>query len=446
MKILWLTNFILPDMAEALGLPGTNKEGWVVGMSRALKAHSKENGIELAIVAPVSSKFEQGAIGIYDGVKLYGFHEFQSPEFYDSGAERILFAIAEDFKPDVIHIFGTEYPHTRAMVEGIRKYGNDENGLTVDRILIGIQGVMMECAEHYLDGIPGKVRKTKTFRDIVRRDTMFGQYEKFKMRAVNELAALQYVGHVTGRTPFDENFCKNNAFMAKYHFMNETLRSDFYEGGYDESKANPHEIFVCQGDYPLKGLHFVIQALPKIIEKYPDTKVYVAGDSITREAKNMSFVAGLKERLKLPAYGKYLRKLMRDVSLQTGKECPIEFVGRISSDEIKKRYLSAGLYIIPSTVENSSNSLGEAMLLGLPCIAANVGGLPGIMKNEEEGLLYEAGNPDALFASVDRIWSDEALRHRLMKNARERALADHNPEMNYNRLIEIYTEIDSERN
>jgi len=445
MRVLWLTNFILPDMAQSLGLPGTNKEGWVVGMSRALKSHSAENGIELAVAAPVSAKFEQGAIGIYEGVKLYGFHEFLSPEFYDEGAENVLFAIAKDFQPDIIHIFGTEYPHTRAMVEGIRKYGNEENGLSTDKILIGIQGVMTECAEHYLDGIPEKVRKTKTFRDIVRHDTMYGQYEKFKMRAVNELAALQYVGHVTGRTPFDEKFCKNNAFVAKYHFMNETLRSDFYEGGYDENRANPHEIFVCQGDYPLKGLHFVIRALPKILEKYPDTKVYVAGDTITRDGKNMSFVSSLKEKLKLPAYGKYLRQLIDEVSTITGKECPIEFVGRISSEAIKERYLSAGLYIIPSTVENSSNSLGEAMILGLPCIAANVGGLPGIMKDGEEGLLYPAGDVDALSEAVDKIWSNEDLKHRLMRNARERALTDHNPEMNYKRLLEIYNEIGQER-
>ena len=434
MRVLWLTNFILPYMAESLGLKASVKEGWVVGMSEAIKKRRSENDIELAVASPVPASFEEGAVGIFEDVKFYGFHELQPSHIYDPSKERVMFKIAEDFKPDVIHIFGTEFPHTRAMVEGIYKYGNEENALSCSRILIGLQGVMYEITEHYTDGLPKDVIKGKTFRDIIKRDGISDQVMKCKLRTVNELAALQYVGHVTGRTPFDENYAKKNAFLAKYHFMNETLRPGFYEGRYDPDKAFPHEIFVSQGDYPLKGMHFLLKALPGILEKYPDTRVYVAGDSITREGS-------FKERLKLPMYGKYLLSLEKEVERKTGKPCPVEFVGRLSFEDMKKRYLSAGLYICCSSVENSPNSLGEAMLLGVPAIASRVGGIPGIMEDRVEGLLFDPMDPDDIVRTVDEIWSNESLRRTLTENARKRALKDHDPEANYLRLMEIYKEI-----
>lgn len=438
MRVLWLTNFILPEFCEKLGMAPSVKEGWVVGMAGALRAHKEENGIELAIAANVPDEIPQGYVTSVDDVRLYGFHELKKAHIYEDRLEHVLFSIAEDFKPDVIHIFGTEFPHTRAMAEGIRKYGNDENGLSTEKILVGIQGVMLECTEHYLDGVPKNIAKKRTFRDFVKADGMLDQVSKFKLRTVNELEALKYVGHVTGRTPFDEKFTKENAFLAKYHFMNETLRRDYYDGGYDPAAANPHEIFVCQGDYPLKGMHFVIRALKLLLPKYPDIKVYVAGDSITREGS-------FKEKIKLPQYGKYLLMLEKEVEEETGMKCPVEFVGRISVEEMKKRYLSAGLFLCPSTVENSPNSLGEAMLLGVPCVAARVGGIPGIMEDGKEGLLYEGGNVEELADCVDKMFSDEMLRGLLTENARARALRDHDPETNYRRLLEIYEEIFSDK-
>lgn len=62
--------------------------------------------------------------------------------------------------------------------------------------------------------------------------------------------------------------------------MNETLRPEFYEGRWDLNGVEPHSIFISQGDYPLKGFHFVLQAMPKILKEYPDAKLYVAGKSI----------------------------------------------------------------------------------------------------------------------------------------------------------------------
>ena len=91
MKVLWLTNFILPSIAEKLELPASVKEGWVVGMSEALKARKSENDIELAIASPVPANIEEGAVGIFEGVRFYGFHELQPCHIYDPGKEKVFF-------------------------------------------------------------------------------------------------------------------------------------------------------------------------------------------------------------------------------------------------------------------------------------------------------------------------------------------------------------------
>ena len=55
---------------------------------------------------------------------------------------------------------------------------------------------------------------------------------------------------------------------------------------------------------------------------------------------------------------------------------------------MKERYLKSGLFVCCSAIENSPNSLGEAMLLGLPCVTADVGGIKSIFDADKDGIMY----------------------------------------------------------
>ena len=81
------------------------------------------------------------------------------------------------------------------------------------------------------------------------------------------------------------------------------------------------------------------------------------------------------------------------------------------------------------------------MILGVPCVAAEVGGIPGIFKKEADGLCFEHGDYKGLAECVDRIWSDEALALSFSEKASMHAHITHNPDLNYKRLLEIYSEI-----
>ena len=264
---------------------------------------------------------------------------------------------------------------------------------------------------------------------ILKQDSIFEQYKKFVKRGANEVEALKRTEHVTGRTKWDKQSVKEVS-TAKYHFMNETLRNSFYEGNWEMEKCEKHSIFMSQGDYPLKGLHFVLQAMPQIVEKFPDTRLYIAGNNLTKSDS-------LKDIIKISGYGKYLKKLICKNNLQD----KVHFLGRLSAGEMKERFLQSNLYICASVLENSPNSLGEAMLLGVPCIASETGGIPSVFEKDVDGLLFEPGNVEDLAEKIVYLFSGPDKMCEYAVHAKEHAKVTHNPDENYRRLLEIYREI-----
>ena len=152
--------------------------------------------------------------------RCYGFVEnLDTPEIYDATLEARFRSILQDFEPDIVHIFGTEFPHTLACV---RMFGRPE------RTLVSMQGLCGCIAEEYMADLPMKVQRQVTLRDRIRQDSLRQQQKKFKKRGEHEKEALGMTGHVAGRTDFDRMQAAKLNPSAKYHYLNETLRSIFY--------------------------------------------------------------------------------------------------------------------------------------------------------------------------------------------------------------------------
>lgn len=420
MKVLWLCNIVLPVIAKEIGVEESNKEGWLSGISEALLAE-KENKITLGICFP-TAKEQDGINGTVQGISYYGFQEdVLHPENYDVGLEERLKYIVEQFQPDIVHIFGTEFPHTLAMAKIFDRR---------ERLLISVQGICGECAKRYTLGIPDKICRRFTFRDFLKRDNILQQQEKFVMRGLNEKAAFLLAGHVAGRTAWDRDILKRQAKWAKYHLWKETLRGNFYKEEWKYENCEKHTIFMSQGNYPIKGLHLALEALPEIVEKYPDTKLLVAGDKITA-------YASLKEKIKIGGYGKYVLELIH----KNGLEENVVFLGKLDAEEMCRQFLSSHVFLSASVLENSPNSVGEAMLLGVPVVSSRVGGVESLLEDKKEGLLYEAEDTKQLADNILQLLGDEVLAERVSEAARKRAKITHDPQTNYRRLLEIYNEI-----
>lgn len=417
---------MLPAYAVAHDLPYSVREGWLTGCLNRIKESKKDDEkITLAVCFPAEGNIATSSEEI-DGITYYGFKEDLShPEVYDGTVENRFHVILDDFKPDVVHIFGTEFPHTLAM---IRAFGNP------DRVLLGIQGICSVIAREYMADIPEEVQKTVTLRDRLKDDSIMQQQEKYKIRGEHEREAIMLAGNITGRTNFDKSETAAINPDARYYHMNETMRPCFYMGKWSEKKAEPHRIFLSQGDYPLKGFHFVLNAMPRLLEKYPDAHLYVAGNNIIGrgESKYPYF-------MRASAYGKYVKSLISKGHLKK----KITMVGMLNDQEMKEQFLKCSVFVCPSVIENSPNSLGEAMLLGVPIAASRTGGIPDMVSENKDGVLFEKGNVDDIVRAILQIWDEPVIAAVYGDNASAHARITHNADANFKRLIEIYKDIDS---
>lgn len=418
MKILWLCNMMLPVIAKELGLPFSSREGWLTGTYEQF-VREENRQWELGICFPISKNDREFSFSI-GAVKCYGFREnLNMPQCYHKEVEISLKKILEDFQPDVVHIFGTEFPHTLAMIRAWER---------PSQILLGIQGLCYKIAEVYTQGIPPQVIQHATFRDLVKRDSLRDQQRKFRLRGENEKEAIRQVTHIAGRTRFDREEVLGIHPEAVYHSLNETMRGSFYTGRWERKTAEPYSIFLSQGDYPIKGFHYMLQAMPKILEKHPKAHLYVAGNPI--------FGGKITETIKLSSYGKYLKSLIRQHHL----EHQVTLLGKLEEAAMKAQFLKSSVFVCPSVLENSPNALGEAMLLGVPVVAAATGGIPDLVTDGKEGLLYPAGNIAALADAIEKAWNPEGSLS-LSGAAALRAAGTHNRHTNYERLMEVYHEI-----
>ncbi len=426
MKVLWVCNIMLPTIARQLGISYSNREGWLSGLLERVVQEQGWNHIELGIAFPVEEDMRDFhrnmQLGENTTCHCYGFVEkLDTPEHYDTELEGQFQKILDDFAPDILHVFGTEFPHTLACV---KVYGRPE------RTLIGMQGLCGAIAEEYMADLPMKVQRQVTLRDRIRKDSIRQQQKKFRKRGEHEKEALLLTGHIAGRTDFDRTQTAKINPEAQYHYLNETLRGIFYHDRWKRNACRQYSIFLCQGDYPLKGFHYLLRALPRVLEQFPETHVYVAGNNIIESGS-------FRDRMKLSAYGKYLRKLIKENHLKNH----VTMLGRLSAEEMKAQYLQSHLFVMPSALENSPNSLGEAMLLGVPCVAADVGGIHNLLTDGGDGMLYPAGDVEALADRIMEIFTKEAIVERFSDNARKHARVNHDAEQNYYRLIHIYREI-----
>ena len=81
------------------------------------------------------------------------------------------------------------------------------------------------------------------------------------------------------------------------------------------------------------------------------------------------------------------------------------------------------------------------MLLGVPCVCTNAGGIPSLADDGKEVLMSEPGDANALCENIEKIFEDESLVKTLSENSMARAGVTHDRENNYKDAVRIYKQI-----
>lgn len=144
-----------------------------------------------------------------------------------------------------------------------------------------------------------------------------------------------------------------------------------------------------------KGIKYLINAVPSVKKKYPNTKFVIIGDGPSR--KN---------------YEHLIKKL--------DLENHVHLTGR--QKEIPKLLKSSNIFVLPSIREGFGMVNLEAMITPLPIIATKVGGIPEVVKNEETGILVDPGNSIALIAALFKLIPSPELREKYAAAGHKRVL------------------------
>jgi glycosyltransferase involved in cell wall biosynthesis len=126
-------------------------------------------------------------------------------------------------------------------------------------------------------------------------------------------------------------------------------------------------------------------------------------------------------------------------SLRTRPWC--RFAGFADRAALRLAYAAASLVVLTSLEDNCPMVVLEAMAAGVPVAAANVGGVPELVTNEVDGLLFDPKDAESIRSSVTRLLLDEALSANLAKTAKAGALARFHPRIIALRHLEIYREL-----
>lgn len=416
LNVLWITNILFPEAVSILSGDNVLKAsgGWMLGAADALvKYHPNINLSVASLSAKVNS------LTILKG-KLFTYYVLPLGKgnlHYNKAYEAYWKEVKDLVKPDVVHIHGSEFTHGLAYVNAC---GNRN-------VVLSIQGLRTVIRKYFFRGLnKWEVFSNITIFDILRGSSLIGSYKSCKRLSKTEIELFSKLNHIIGRTTWDRahTFVLNPT--AKYHFCNETLRSDFYTSDiWDYSRCDRHTIFLSQAAAPIKGLHQLLKAMPIILNHYPDTKIRIAGADITHSGVPGRF-------LRITGYGRIILKYIKKYNL-IGH---VKFLGKLNGEEMKREYLSANVFVMPSTIENSPNSLAEAQILGVPHIVSYVGGAPDMMKGNEENL-YRFEEIEMLAEKICRIF--EAKDQQI--DMRKEALKRHDIQGNSDQLYKIYSDI-----
>lgn len=411
MKILWVLNMVMPDAAKALGIKTSFSGSWLVDPLRKL---AETPNVELATIT--YGFVDQPQVISVNGVRHY---------IFPGAGKRLLFYskktladcryVLDDFQPELIHIYGTEYAIG---------YGMLKLQLSVP-ILLTIQGILSYIYREYRAGLPAcTYHKMLTARQAMKLKLPLFSELLFRKNAKRERWVIAHVRHIAGRTAHDRAFAKSINPKAHYIQLNYNLREEFYKAQkWSRQNCRPHTIFTGAATYPLKGLHILLEAVAIVKQYYPDVKLYVPGNHTTYKSAN--------------GYERYLFKKIHKLGIEDN----VEFVGRRTGEEMIRHLQTANVFAFPSAYDTDSLSICEAQMLGVPVVAALRGGAGELIQDKVSGFCYNFTDYPLLAEIICQLFANGDLCDEISRNAIKQAHLRHAREANVQKQLDLYRQL-----
>lgn len=312
-------------------------------------------------------------------------------------AYRAVRKIIKEFQPDIVHIHTTE--------------------LLSPSVFFGLRGtpavMSVHGSEEYLPSLvlwafPPSFYKRglRTKKDLTAKG--LGHY---------------YYHRLFSRTIFRIGFRNVNQIMVQSRFMQTLVRKEGFDSDVYKTATKPFEfapidvhskVIAFAGRLEeYKGPQNIIKAMPAILETDPAVRLVIAG-------------AG--------SYGEALKKLVRYMKLEKS----VEFPGKLSRRQVNELYKESIIEIMPSVwPEPFGLSSLEALSVGRPVIATNVGGVPEWITDNVEGRLVEPDDPQAIADAVIDLLGDQSRLLAMSLAARKKS-EDYTMEKHTKSMVHLY--------
>lgn len=418
MKILWSVFVTFPEVAPLIG----KKAEYACTWARALSNHLRNiDNIELAVTTVYSGN-EIKKISV-NNIVFYFIPREKSVKKNGGGLQtrNDWSWIIKDFNPDIIHIHGSE-----SMIGYELTCLQDIN----IPIYLTLQGIISNYWKDEYAGLGIHDLLTNiSLRDLIRRSGIILDRQKTKKRSTLEKKLIRNINYVGGRTTWDKVSALALNPNLTYLYSPEMIREEFYKTErWEIKKIKRHRIFMHQGFKPIKGLHILLDALFILKRKYPDIELYMSGTNIMKNTT-------LKDKLLQPGYVKYLFKKIKNYNLEN---C-LHFTGVLTGKQIIEELKQSHVMVLPSSIENSPNSLVEAQLVGIPCVASSVGGVPEMINHNQNGFLYTFNEPLMLAEYISELFDSDELCEQFSLNSYNCIRKTQSIDKVLNKTLENYT-------
>jgi glycosyltransferase involved in cell wall biosynthesis len=410
MKVLWLTQ--TPAGAGNYIKQNSHGGGWIASLGDVIKVC---DNIELAVCFFNNNLSEFKFC--YDSITYYPIKNKLSTlikkirskallTLWDSNLPDLL-DVVQDFKPDIIQLFGTE--------TGL----GDIVGNTTVPIIIHIQGLINPYISNWLPrGFNLKtILLNSSFKDLILRRDLYSSYMLLKKIAKREEYIIKNSKYFFGRTDWDKRIVSLFNTDSEYFHCDEVLRSAIYESKWKHKSTGTLKLVSTLNPQIYKGLDIVLETA-----------------QLLKSKSNIKFewnLIGLEN-------GDRIVKVIEKIKGIKFKNNSVYFKGIKQGSDLVSELLKSNLFIHPSHIDNSPNSVCEAMLMGMPVIAGNVGGVASLIETGHNGICYNSQDPYDLASIILEKAFDIKELERLGKNARETALYRHDKTHIASIVIETY--------
>lgn len=317
----------------------------------------------------------------------------------------------EDFKPDIVHLNNFQRQLSASIIEAIK-----EKNIPIVFTAHDVQAIcpaitMMDNEKNicercmggkYFNCIKKKCNKGSTLKSII--GALEGEYYRLKKIYKEQ---IDYI--ITPSEFYKKKLEQDGIPVNKIEHIHNFIDVKQYN-----LKTSDENYALYFGRLSKeKGILNLIQAISRL----KDGVLYIAGEGPER---------------------KNIERIVENNNLQNR----VKLLGFLNATEMKEKISKCKFVLVPSIwYENCPYSVMETLAIGKPVIGANIGGIPELVENNKNGLIYDYNNIDDLKEKMKMLFSNQNLVNKLGKCAKEQATKLYAKEVYYERIMKVYEKL-----